>query len=230
MYQSGRGSETCYPFISVIVPVYNERDIIEVKLANLKALDYSPFEIICVDGGSTDGTWEILQHYWDAQVCFTSRNKICQLNYGLALAKGKIIVSTDVDGLMRKDCLRRIAEAFQDPRIGVVGAWVYPVSSYWLEQLYWHVTNKIRVLTGHSVVGTCCAWRREMLDKFPPHVIAEDIYISQVARKKGMKTVYSRTIQVGELKVPGNFQEFWRFRLRRWRAYWKLKNRRRRIK
>jgi cellulose synthase/poly-beta-1,6-N-acetylglucosamine synthase-like glycosyltransferase len=189
-------------------------------------LDYASLEIIFVDGGSTDGTWEIIEENMDVvKVHFPLKaNKIKQLNFGLTIAKGEIIVCTDVDGLMKKDALLRMAEAFQDPVVGVVGAWVEPFPVYWLESLYWFFTNLLRQITGHSVVGTCYAFRREVLSSFPDEVIADDIYISQIARKKNLKTVYVREAQVVELRIPTNFKEFWKFRLRRWRAYWKLRD------
>lgn len=219
-------SETVPCLISVIMPVYNEKALIAAKLVNLSELDYIPFEVICVDGGSTDGTWEIIEKFMEGTKVkrFSEHNKISQLNFGLSIARGEIIVCTDVDGRIKKDALLRFSKAFQDPRIGVVGAWVYPFPFYWLESLYWFITNIIRNLTGHSVVGTCYAFRRKILEQFPEDVIADDIYISQVARKKGLKTIYSKAIEVVEFRVPRNFKEFIQYRLRRWRAYWKLRD------
>lgn len=52
------------PYVSVVVPVYNEIDNVEELVAQLvAALEKTerPFEIICVDDGSTDGSYEALQ-------------------------------------------------------------------------------------------------------------------------------------------------------------------------
>lgn len=221
----GTWQSTTVPcLISIIMPVYNEKTLIMAKLVNLDELDCPSFEVICVDGGSNDGTWEVIEKVMDiVKACNPSQpNKVSQLNFGLTIAKGDIIVCTDVDGRTEKDALLKFRDAFQDPNVGVVGAWVYPYPIYWLENFYWFITNIIRRLTGHSVVGTCYAFRREVLKQFPEDVIADDIYISQVARKKGLRTIYTKAIKVMEFRVPRNFKEFVQYRLRRWRAYWKL--------
>jgi len=224
MYQPSRRGKTINPLISIIVPCYNESSRLALKLENLLSLDYAPLEIIFVDGGSTDGTWEMLEKNRDViKPYLITKGKVNQLNFGLIIAEGEIVVSTDTDGLIRKDALLKMAEAFRDPTVGVVGAWVEPFPVYWLESLYWFLTNLIRQITGHSVVGTCYAWRQKVLNRFPDEVIADDIYISQIARQKNFKTVYTPKVQVVELKVPANFKEFLKFRLKRWRAYWKLK-------
>jgi glycosyltransferase involved in cell wall biosynthesis len=55
------GSSTNKPQLSIIVPVLNEITGIELFVAHLKSQWRNPQELIFVDGGSTDGTWEWLQ-------------------------------------------------------------------------------------------------------------------------------------------------------------------------
>ena len=47
-----------YPFLSIVIPCYNEDDRILAKLANTRSLDYprDRLEVVFADGGSTDGT------------------------------------------------------------------------------------------------------------------------------------------------------------------------------
>ena len=47
-----------YPFVSIIVPAFNEAEVIQSSLSSLLELRYPYYEIIAVDDGSTDGTFE----------------------------------------------------------------------------------------------------------------------------------------------------------------------------
>ncbi|GAG49217.1 unnamed protein product, partial [marine sediment metagenome] len=101
--------------VSIIVPCYNEKDLIEAKIRNLEELNYSKNkkDILIVDGGSEDGTWELLSANKEIRICcIEHQGKNIQLNTGLRLAKGDFIVCTDVDGVMEKSCLNRIMREF----------------------------------------------------------------------------------------------------------------------
>ena len=54
-------SRTSSPAVSVAATVLNERDDIDSLITTLAGQTLAPAEIIIVDGGSTDGTWERLE-------------------------------------------------------------------------------------------------------------------------------------------------------------------------
>jgi len=86
--------------LSVIIPVYNERDTIEEILARVQAVDVDK-EIIVVDDGSKDGTRQILsgEASDEITVVFHDRNrgKSAAIRTGLAHATGDVIVIQDAD-------------------------------------------------------------------------------------------------------------------------------------
>ena len=51
------------PFISVIIPVYNCERYLERCLDSVFSQDYSNYEVICIDDGSSDGSAEIIKKY-----------------------------------------------------------------------------------------------------------------------------------------------------------------------
>lgn len=86
--------------ISVIIPVYNERDTILEIIRRVRA-ETTPKEIIVVDDGSTDGTRELLAKVGgsDVQVILQERNrgKGAAIRRGLAAARGDLVIVQDAD-------------------------------------------------------------------------------------------------------------------------------------
>lgn len=112
------------PLISVIVPFKNEESTLADVLKKVLAQTYSHFEIIAVNDGSTDRSFELAQKVIKAphQLITTahSTGKKGALNQGIALAKGEIIVTLDADTRVEADWLQDIARSFSDPKIGMV--------------------------------------------------------------------------------------------------------------
>jgi len=87
--------------LSIVIPVYNERETLETVVAKVNAVDYEK-EIILVDDFSTDGTREILKKYENKenfQVFYHNRNqgKGAALRTGFAKVSGDIIIIQDAD-------------------------------------------------------------------------------------------------------------------------------------
>lgn len=76
------------PKISVIVPVYNKCEYLEKCLASLCCQTYSNLEIICIDDGSTDGSFDILDRYKKSDDRFIV---IRQENCGVSVARNKAL-------------------------------------------------------------------------------------------------------------------------------------------
>src|SRR3989338_4157551 len=112
-------------FISVIISTYNRKDLIGRCLEALLKTRYENYEIIVVDGGSNDGTYEFLKKY-----CKNKRKvKLLQdktpgrnpaRNTGIKNAKGDILIFVDSDCLVEKDLMGEIIKPFKNPIIGGV--------------------------------------------------------------------------------------------------------------
>jgi glycosyltransferase involved in cell wall biosynthesis len=99
--------------ISVIVPVYNEKSVLENCVESLGAQTYSNFEIVVVDDGSTDGTLEILKNLKKSlpNFNFIKQSHLgagAARNAGAKLSKGEILVFVDADMTFDKDFLRNL--------------------------------------------------------------------------------------------------------------------------
>jgi poly-beta-1,6 N-acetyl-D-glucosamine synthase len=115
------------PAISVLVPAYNEGELMERALASLMELEYPEFEVVVIDDGSTDDTleravrWEGRRGPVEVKVV-TKRNggKATALNAGIAASKHPYILCMDADSYLHPKTLIRAIEHFTDPSVGAV--------------------------------------------------------------------------------------------------------------
>jgi len=114
-----------YPLVSIIVPAYNEEKCLERTIEAILEIDYPYKDILVVDDGSTDETYNIAMRYKEMGVRVFHRpngGKSAALNYGLLFAKGEIVVIVDADSLVARNAIKEIARSFQDERaLGVAG-------------------------------------------------------------------------------------------------------------
>lgn len=110
--------EPPYPIVSIIVPAYNEEDSIGPCVKALQQTDYpeEKKEIIIVDDGSTDNTYQEAKKLTGESATILQKpngGKYTALNHGLEYVSGEIIVTVDADSLLGKDTLKTIAGTFQ---------------------------------------------------------------------------------------------------------------------
>ncbi len=220
------------PLVSVVVPCYNEKAEIVAKYINLREQDYPKerLEIVFADGGSTDGTPELIaaQAKDDPTVRVVAcpeKGKISQLNHVLPQLRGSIVVNTDVDGQMERDTISALVrEFYRDESVGVVGAYTYPAKPLEVDRCYWAGQNRGRLLESdvHAssiVIAVCYAFRRELIPAFPPDVVADDIYVAFEANTRGLRTVYSRDAVVAEVRGPATTEQFFAHKFRKSNAF-----------
>ncbi len=113
---------TTWPRISVIVPAYNEENVIRLTIESLLATDYPDKEIIIVDDGSKDKTLEIAMEYKDKIKLIHKENggKASALNQGLLYATGEIVTIVDADTIIGHSSLRHIAKAMAEENVAAV--------------------------------------------------------------------------------------------------------------
>jgi biofilm PGA synthesis N-glycosyltransferase PgaC len=110
-----------YPPISVIVPAHNEEKCIAGTIETLLEAYYPVLkEIIVVDDGSTDGTYDIAKLYISRGVKVVQRpqgGKAAALNTGLQFAQGEVIVCVDADSMVARTALYEIVRRFEYPDV-----------------------------------------------------------------------------------------------------------------
>ncbi len=99
--------------VSIITPSYNQGRFIEETILSVKNQDYPNIEHIIIDGGSTDGTIEILKRYdhliWVSEPDNGQTNAI---NKGFRMATGDILTYLNSDDLLLPGAVRAVVDAF----------------------------------------------------------------------------------------------------------------------
>jgi hyaluronan synthase len=127
------------PFLTVIVPAYNEGAMVEKTIDSIAGADYprDRLEIIAIDDGSKDDTWQYIDNVAMKHGGLVSavrfpenRGKRAALEEGFRRARGEIVVTIDSDSVIEKDTLLAIVGPFKNHKIGAVAGKVAVYNRY----------------------------------------------------------------------------------------------------
>lgn len=103
------------PAVTVVTPCLNAAATLPATLASVRAQDHPDVEHIVVDGGSTDGTVELLRRAQGVRwISEPDRGLAHALNKGIAMATGEIVGELNADDLYEPGALAAVAEALRD--------------------------------------------------------------------------------------------------------------------
>ena len=122
--------------VSIIVPCYNEQDVIVPSLKSTIAQTYPNLEILVVDDGSSDRTYELAKmfefddgHRSLKVLSKVNGGKSRALNYGIEKAKGNLICCVDADSKLDKFAVELLVQHFKNPEIAAVAGSVSVINT-----------------------------------------------------------------------------------------------------
>jgi glycosyltransferase involved in cell wall biosynthesis len=113
-----------HPRISIVTPSYNQAAYLEDTIQSVLNQDYPNLEYILIDGGSTDGSLEIIERYTDKLAYWVSEpdeGQASAINKGLARSTGEIVAWLNSDDIYLPGAFKQALEAFHsNPELGFI--------------------------------------------------------------------------------------------------------------
>ncbi|MGM7723624.1 glycosyltransferase [Metabacillus sp. Hm71] len=232
------------PLVTVVIAAYNEEKVIRRTIESVLKSNYGDFEIIVVDDGSFDRTYNIIKdHFSNCEnihlIHKKNGGKAAAINTGIKKANGDIIVAIDADTIISPDAISLLVRHFIDSKVAAVSGnikvgnmrnlltiWqhVEYVTSFNLEKRAFALLNCVTVVPG--AIG---AWRKKVFEEigyFTADTLAEDTDMSLRILRKGYKiTIDEKAYAYTE--APENSRDFLKQRYR-WnfgtlQCFWKHK-------
>jgi len=226
-----------YPFVSVVIPAYNEEDVIEDTILSVVNQSYpkNRYEIIVVDDGSKDRTRKIVRKLMKKikkpkirlLVHRKNKGKARSLNDAIRISKGKYFVTVDADSFPREDCLIKGVELLESDKDVVAASAVVKVYKpktiiqhlQYLEYLAYAFLKKIlsKIYAIHVLPGPFTIYRKSELKRvggFDENTLVEDQEIAYRLQKHNKKILQINDAIV-ETVAPPTLKKLYRQR-RRW--------------
>lgn len=224
------------PKISLLIPAHNEESGIRDSLQAAINTSYPNKEIVVIDDGSTDNTFNISREFAQKGLIKlirreeSSGSKAGALNYGTAYATGDIVMCIDADTLIERKSLREIAKYFEDKEvIGVSGnvrimcgdngrknlltklqSYEYLITME-MGRRYNAILNSLLIIS-----GAFGAFRKNVfagIGMYDKDTITEDFDLTVKVRKSGGKLRFAPDA-VAWTYCPDNWKAWWRQRFR----------------
>ncbi len=119
----------CKKKVSVIIPAFNEEKVIQQSMKSIIKQTYPNIELIVVDDGSKDKTYQIAKQFIKFShvkvLKKTNSGKANAINYGIKHSTGELIMVVDADSKLEKNAIELMARYFSNPEIAAVAGSVY---------------------------------------------------------------------------------------------------------
>ena len=112
-----------YPLLSIITVSYNEINTIQQTIESVLGQDYKSFEYIIIDGGSNDGTIDLIESYSDRLAYWVSepdKNLYQGINKGLDRCHGDIIGIIHANDYYRNGIFNKVSSIFMSNDVDVI--------------------------------------------------------------------------------------------------------------
>ncbi|HAH19531.1 MAG TPA: hypothetical protein DCL49_01345 [Candidatus Omnitrophica bacterium] len=194
------------PFVSIIISVHNEENVVKRKIENCLDLDYpkEEMEIIIGSDNSMDKTDDIINEYTKSGVLFykfgEQRGKVSVLNELVPKAKGEIIIFSDARQVLDKNALKELVKNFADENVGAVSGELFISGNKESAVsdgvgLYWDYEKFLRKLESQigstvGVTGAIYAIRKKLYVPPRTDTLLDDVFIPMKAVEKGYRVIF----------------------------------------
>lgn len=159
------------PLVSIVTPSFNQKKYLVDAIESVLGQDYPEIEHIIIDGGSTDGSCEVIKHYDQRLAYWTSEPDAGQadaINKGFAHAQGEIVAWLNSDDVLLPGAVSGAVQAFREnPTVGLVYANGLMVDSdlHLLDRHYYRTLDVIDLLSFEIILQPGSFMRRQALSE-----------------------------------------------------------------
>jgi cellulose synthase/poly-beta-1,6-N-acetylglucosamine synthase-like glycosyltransferase len=222
------------PFVSVLIPAFNEEGTISKTIRSVLSLDYPKrlIETIVVNDCSTDRTRRMAESFGSRITLLNNRKnrgKSYSLNRAMKVARGEFVACIDADSLVKGDALKKMVCHFNDPKVAAVtpALKVYKTRTF-LEKIQ-HAEYLLNVFLRkmlafidaiHVTPGVFSVYRKDLLMKlggFEEGNLTEDMEIALKLHKAGYR-IENDLNAVSYTYCPAKWGELFKQRIRWYRG------------
>ena len=191
--------------ITLIVAAFNEELMLEQKIKNTLAIEYTAgiLKIIFVTDGSTDGSVQLIERYPSITLLHQPerKGKFAAIKRAMYIVKTPIVVFSDANTILNKECIERIATHYHDTKVGGVAGEKKISRNHHVsavgeaEGLYWEYESFMKKLdagfnTVAGAAGELFSIRTELFKELDDELILDDFVISMQVCLQGYKIEY----------------------------------------
>lgn len=194
------------PDVTLMICAYNEADVIEEKMQNIRALNY-PQEKLCVmwvTDGSSDNSNEMLQAYPEVKLVFSPerKGKAAAMQHGLQENKAEYVIFTDANTMLNADAIREIVRQFMKKNVSCVSGEKRVAARHAGqataegEGVYWKYESMLKrwdseLYSAMGAAGELFAVRMSHYLPAPSNALLDDFMMSMLILKDGHRIAYT---------------------------------------
>jgi len=210
------------PDVTLMICAYNEADVIEEKMQNIRALNY-PQEKLCVmwvTDGSSDNSNEMLQAYPEVKLVFSPerKGKAAAMQHGLQENKAEYVIFTDANTMLNADAIREIVRQFMKKNVSCVSGEKRVAARHAGqataegEGVYWKYESMLKrwdseLYSAMGAAGELFAVRMSHYLPAPSNALLDDFMISMLILKDGHRIAYTNEAYATEYGSASTAEE-----------------------
>ena len=205
-----------------MICAYNEADVIEEKMQNIRALNY-PQDKLCVmwvTDGSNDNSNELLQAYPEVKLVYSPerKGKAAAMQHGLQENKAEYVIFTDANTMLNADAIREIVRQFMKKNVSCVSGEKRVAARHAGqataegEGVYWKYESMLKrwdseLYSAMGAAGELFAVRMSHYLPAPSNALLDDFMMSMLILKDGHRIAYTNEAYATEYGSASTAEE-----------------------
>ncbi|MDE5783264.1 MAG: glycosyltransferase family 2 protein [Prevotella sp.] len=200
-------NEDLLPEVTLMICAYNEAEIIQEKMENIRALNYPKHKlcVMWVTDGSNDSSNDLLSAYPEVKLVFSPerRGKAAAMQHGLKENKTEYVIFTDANTMLNADAIREIVRQFMRENVSCVSgekrvaARRQGQTAAEGEGIYWKYESTLKrwdseLYSAMGAAGELFAVRMSHYRPAPSNALLDDFMISMLILKDGHRIAYTK--------------------------------------